>query len=318
MRLVRPASRCARPARRGGRKPRGFSVSRIGAGIVAAMFSFFVAWPVPARPQDTVVLAPDASAARARELIQRAIQALGGPAYLGVKDMTRSGRYTSFEHSGATRGTIKITDIVKLPDKERIEYNVKMYYGVDAPIPLIFVDIPYPLSKTKSTFEVHNGDSGWILGAGGIVDMPAESLAHLREKRKKDLNLLFRERLNEPGLILRYAGQDVVDLKLVDWIEVSDSDRFTTRIAFEHSSRLPLRAIFLFRDPETGDRIEDHDYFSNYRPVQGVMTPMQITHEHQGYQVSQMFFDDVKYNSGISDEIFSRQGLEQLSRGKHK
>ena len=312
MRVVHPALCSA------GRKPCGFSAWYLGATLSAAILCCFAAWPVPARAQDTVVLAPDASAAKAREVIQRAIQALGGPAYLGVKDMTRSGRYTAFEHSGATRGTVKITDIVKLPDKERIEYNVKMYYGFDAPIPLIFVNIPYPLSKKKSTFEVHNGDSGWILGAGGIVDMPADSLAHLREKRKKDLNLLFRERLNESGLILRYSGQDVVDLKLVDWVEISDADRFTTRIAFEHSTRLPLRAIFLYRDPETGDPVEDHDYFSNYRPIQGVMTPMQITHEHQGYQVSQMFFEDVKYNSGISDEIFTRQGLEQLAHGKKK
>ena len=287
-------------------------------GVCSGLCLALALCAAPARAQDTAVLAPDASAAKARELIQRSIRALGGPAYLGVKDLTRSGRYTAFEHSGAARGTIKITDVVKLPDKERIEYNFKMYYGVDAPIPLLVVDIPFPLSKTKSSFEVHNGDQGWILGAAGIVDMPADSLSHLREKRKKDLNLLFRERLNEPGLILRYSGQDVVDLKLVDWVEISDADRFTTRVAFDHSTHLPMRAVFLFRDPETGDPVEDHDYFSNYRLIQGVMTPMQIAHEHNGYQVSQLFFEDVKYNTGISDEMFTREGLEQLSHGKRK
>jgi len=287
-------------------------------GVVSGILLSLALAFAPARSQDTAVLAPDASAAKARQLIDRCIQVLGGPAYLGVKDVTRSGRYTAFEHSGAARGTLKITDIVKLPDKERIEYNFKMYYGVDAPIPLLVVDIPYPLSKTRSSFEVHNGDSGWVLGSGGVVDLPADSLAHLREKRKKDLNLLFRQRINEPGLVLRYSGQDVVDLKLVDWVEISDEDRFTTRIAFDHSTHLPLRAIFLYRDPETGDRVEDHDYFSNYRPIQGVMTPMQITHEHNGYQASQLFYEDVKYNTGVSDEMFTREGLEQLSHGKKK
>lgn len=287
-------------------------------GVFAGLILSLAVCSGSARAQDTTVLAPDASAAKAREVIQASIRALGGPAYLGVKDLTRSGRYTTFEHNGDTRGTIKITDMIKEPDKERIEYNFKMYYGVDAPIPLIFVDIPYPLSKSKSSFEVRNGDTGWILASGGILPLDQDALAKIRLQRKKDVNLLFRERLNEPGLVFRYGGQDVVDLKFVDWVEVSDEDRFTTRIAIEHSTHLPLRAIFLYRDPETGDPAEDHDYFSNWRLIQGVMTPMQIGHEHNGYHVSQMFFEDVKYNSGLSDELFTREGLEHLSHGKHK
>jgi hypothetical protein len=234
--------------------------------------------------------------------------------------MTRSGRYTTFEHNGESRGTVKITDMVKLPDKERIEYNFKIYYGVDAPIPLLVADIPYPLSKSKSSFEVRNGDSGWIVGSGGVIPYEAAAVAKMRLQRKKDINLLFRTRLNEPELVLRYSGQDVVDLKLVEWVEISDADRFTTRIAFEKSTHLPVRAIFLFRDPETNDRVEDHDYFSNYRPVQGVMTAFQIGHEHNGYQVSQMFFEEVKYNTGLSDSMFTREALDHLSPkgGKNK
>ena len=286
----------------------------------AGLVLLLSAWPGQARPQDTTVLAPEASEAKAREVIQRSIQALGGLAYLGVKDMTRTGRYTTFEHNGESRGTIKITDMLKLPDKERIEYHFKIYYGVDAPIPLLVADIPYPLGKSKSTFEVRNGDAGWIVGTGGVIPLEADALARMRLQRKKDINLLFRTRLNEPGLVLRYGGRDVVDLKLVDWVEVSDADRFTTRIAIEQSTHLPVRAIFLFRDPETNDRVEDHDYFSNYRSIEGIMTPLQIAHEHNGYQASQMFFEEVKYNTGLNDSMFTREALEHLSSkgGKNK
>lgn len=287
----------------------------VHAATCTAFLLLLAAWPGVARPQDTAVLAPEASAAKAREVIQRSIQALGGAAYLGVKDMTRTGRYTTFEHNGESRGTVRITDMVKLPDKERIEYNFKMYYGVDVPIPLIFVDIPYPMSKSKSSFEVRNGDSGWILGSGGVIPLEADALAKVRLQRKKDINLLFRARLNEPEMVLRYTGQDVVDLKFVDWVEASDADRFVTRIAIDHSTHLPVRAIFLFRDSETGDPVEDHDYFSNYRPIQGVMTPMQIAHEHNGYQVSQMFFEEVKYNTGLDDSLFTQEALDHLAKG---
>ncbi len=297
MRLVRPSS----------------------AAVATAILACFAAWSgvARARSQDTQVLAPDASAAKAREVIQRSIQAMGGAAYMGVKDITRSGRYSTFEHNGSTRGTVRITDMIKLPDKERIQYIYKMYYGVDAPIPLIVVDIPFPLSKTNSSFEVHNGDQGWVLGQGGIIPLEADALERTRRSRKKDINLLFRTRLNDPTLVFRYTGQEVVDLKWVDGVEITDQDRFTTRIAFDHSTHLPVRSVFLYRDPDYDNQpTEDHDSYALYRPIQGVITALQITHEHNGYQTSQIFYEEVKYNTGLDDSLFTRESLDHLG-SKH-
>jgi len=283
----------------------------------AGIFLLLAAWPGRARSQDTTVLAPDASAAKAREVIQRSIQALGGPAYLGVKDITRSGRYSTFEHSGAVTGTIKIIDIVKMPDKERIEYIFRREFETYIPLPL---DIPF--HKTGSAYELRNGENGWTLAGGGVEEMPPESLDRVREQRKKDINLLFRVRLNEPGMALRYTGQDTVELKFVDWVETSDADRFTTRIAIDRSTHLPIHAVFLFRDRETRDTVQDDDYFSSYHLIQGVVTPLQISHEHNGYHVSQVFLEDVKYNTGLSDSLFTRQALDELwaksGKGKGK
>jgi hypothetical protein len=281
-----------------------------GAGVAVGLLAVLLL--IGARPQDTTVLAPDASAARAREVIQRAIQAMGGPAYLGVQDMTRTGRFSTFEHSGAARGTVRIVDLVKLPDKERIEYIYKTYF--DAMIAVIH--------KTSSTFEVHNGDRGWTLTGGGVEEMPPDSIARVQEQRKKNINLLFRARLNEPDLVLRYTGQDTVDLKLVDWVEASDADRYTTRIAIDHATHLPVRAVFLFRDPDSRDPVQDDDYFSNYHPFQGIVTALQISHDHNGYHTSQVFLEDVKYNTGLSDSLFTRESLDQLwskiGKGKSK
>jgi hypothetical protein len=269
--------------------------------------------PGLAHPQDTAVLAPDASAAKAREIIQRAIQAMGGDAYLGVKDFTRTGRYSSFDHSGAARGTVKIIDMVKLPDKECIEYDVKIDYGVDAPIPLIFVDIPYPLGKSTRSFQVRNGDEGWIVNSGGVVAMEQEALTRMRRARKKDIDLVFRTRLNDPNLVFRYTGQDTMDLKWVDGVEIADASQFITRIAFDHSTHLPVSAAFRYRDPDYDNQpTEDRDVYTLYHTVQGVVTPFQIAREHNGYRTSQMFYEEVKYNTGLSDAMFTRQGVEEL------
>jgi hypothetical protein len=279
------------------------------AGLAACL----AAAAATARPQDTAVLAPEASAAKAREVIRSAIRAMGGDAYLGVKDITRKGRYSSFAHSGEIRGTVRIIDLVKLPDKERIEYNFKIDYGVDAPIPLIFVDIPYPLGKSTWSYEIRNGDEGWMANSGGVVPMEKEVLTRMRRARKKDIDLLFRARLNDPNLVFRYTGQDVVNLKWADGIEITDADQFVIRISIDHSTHLPICSVFRYRDPEyDNQRTEDRDTYALYHTAQGVLAPFQISHEHNGFPTSQTFYEEVTYNTGLDDALFSREGMKDL------
>jgi len=288
------------------------SCLRFGGVIVLLAAAGFYPRPAPARPQGTTVLAPDASAAKAREVIQQAIQALGGPAYLGVKDVTRTGRYASFQHNGQSNGSIQITTWSKPPDRERILYQTKAYY-TDVPTP---IGIWWPVHKSGSIYQVRNGNQAWVLGSAGVEDMPSDSTARIRNASKKDINILFRSRLDEPGLILRYLGQDLLEVKMVDWVETSDVDRFTTRIAFDHATHLPVHATYLFREAETNDPDQEDDEFSTYHVFQGVATPLQIARSRRGYRVWQWFYDDVKYNTGLSDSLFTREGLEQMA--KHK
>ena len=260
--------------------------------------------------QDTTVLAPEASDARARQVIQQSIQALGGTAYLNAQDSTRTGRFSRFEHNGSVSGTIKMVVMNKYPGRERIEYIFKRYFDAFLPLPL-----EAPLHTTNSALEVHNGAQGWILGGGGVEDLPRDVLDHREQERIRSVNVVFRERLHDPDLILRYAGLDVVDLKQVDWIEVSDGGPYTARFAIEHSTHLPNRVVYHFRDPESKQIMEEIEYYSNYHTFQGVTTPMQILREHNGWLTTQFFIEDVKYNSGLSDAMFTREGLEAMAHG---
>ena len=53
-----------------------------------------------ARAQDGQFLMPEQSAAKAKELLNQTITALGGAAYLNVHDYTCTGRSGTFDHSG--------------------------------------------------------------------------------------------------------------------------------------------------------------------------------------------------------------------------
>lgn len=256
--------------------------------LILAGLGALLAAPGGARAQSAETMLPAESEARARRLLQESIAALGGQAYLGVRDIYRKGRLAQFSSNGDLSGYVKFEDYVKLPDKNRTEYAGK-----------------------KNLMDILNGNQGWSLDRGGVTEMPAEVIERFQESLKKDVDILLRSRLNEEGLRLRYAGPDVVDLRAVEWVEVTDRERRTTRIAVESATKFPLRAVYTYRHPETRVRTEEIELFSNYHDIQGVQTPLQTARERNGRKIYQAFFETYQYNTSPADFLFSRESLDQ-------
>jgi hypothetical protein len=281
-------------------------VTRILRAILFA--SLAAASASPARAQSPDAMLPEQSEAKARQVIQQAIRALGGAAYLGVKDVTCSGRLSSFEHSGAVTGTIKFINYVKLPDKDRTEFYSKTYTDI----------IITELHKTNITAEVHNGNRGWTLNGGGVDELPAEAISARSEQQKKSINVLLRERLQEPGLTFRWGGYETIDLRRFSWVEVSDTDHHTLRVAFDDQTHLPSRSVYQTLDPASREHNEEIEYLSNFHTVQGVGTPFQRARERNGLKFFQVFYDECKYNTGLDDSMFTMDSLEKLFAKHYK
>jgi hypothetical protein len=238
--------------------------------------------------QTTANMTPQQSAARARELVQQAIQALGGQAYLNARDQTCVAQVSFFGHAGELDNYEKIYDYSLEPDKERIEY-----------------------SKKHNIIDVFNGNQGWTLDRGGVSDASPAALADYQAGLHRDVNYLLRHRLNEPGLIFRYAGPDVVELKQVNWVEIVDPQENTTRIAIDLFSHLPIKAVYISRDPVTRERNEEEEVFSEYQPIQGIQTPFQDSRFRNGHKTFQAFIESCSYNTGLEPSFFTRQALEE-------
>jgi hypothetical protein len=259
----------------------------VGALLAAPLFALLA--PPFSRAQNPDTMLPTQSEAKARELINSAIQALGGDAYLRVRDVSRTGRLSQFSSNGNLSGFVEVFDFTKLPDKRRREY-----------------------SKRRNIIDVFNGDEGWSLDREGIEDTSAATLDAFQEGLRRGMDNFFRFRFNkEDGIILRYGGSDLVDMKQVDWVEVSDREHRVIRIALDRNTRLPIRAVNFQRDPETRNPIQEVDYFSNYQPIQGVVTPFRVARDRAGRRVSETVYTSIQYNSGLDDSLFSRVSLEQ-------
>ena len=255
---------------------------------VAVLAGVCLAGATSAVAQDDQFLMPEQSAAKARQILDQAVEAMGGSAYLNVHDVTCIGRIGQFDHAGDVTGFGKFIDYTQPPFKERQENLPK-----------------------RNIIQVYNGDKGWDLDRGGVSDAPKSDVTDFEEETQKDLDYILRKRSHEAGMNLRYGGPDVVDLKQAQWVEMVDSDNRTIRIAFADNTHLPIRKTVETRDPRMQRKTEEIEYYSNYHPIDGVQTPFQITRERNQIKIFQVFFDKCDYNTSVADALFTKESLDQ-------
>ncbi len=241
---------------------------------------------------------PDESAARAKVVLQQLINAFGGPSYLQLRTSMCEGRRAQFGHNGETSGYVQVRVYWNYPDKIRSEYG-----------------------KKGNIADVYSGDQGWTLDRGGVSEETVVGIADFQESLKRNVNYLLRTRLNEQGMLLRYGGISVADLKEVEWVEITDPEERTFRLAVDHKSHLLVRTIVKTVDMETRERKEDAILYTNYQLINGVQLPMQVTRERDGRRANQDFFESCQVNPELPPDFFTKASLEKRFKevgGKQK
>ena len=252
------------------------------AGIALSLFLPSV------RAQNPDEMMPAASAAKAKAILQQAVEAFGGAAYLNVHNSQCTGRFAQFQHSGEIGGYIQVREYREMPAKSRVEYDPK-----------------------GMIIDLYAGDKGWTLDRSGVSDLPAEAMADYQELLKMQMANVLRNRINDGSLFFRYGGSDVVDLKEADWAEIGDSEGHTLRIAVGRSDHLPVRSVLLKRDPKTGEKTERSTSYTSYHLIDGIQTPFRESRFLNGRLVYQVFLESCAYNVALPADFFTRASLEQ-------
>jgi hypothetical protein len=246
--------------------------------------------PESSPPSQTVPIDQE-NARKARAVLDQAIQALGGEAYLNIKDVSQEGRAYSF-HNGEPNsvGTL-FRRFRKYPDRDRFE-----------------------LTKKRDVIEIYSGDKGYEVTYRGVHDMDPKNLDPFLRRRHFALDVVLREWLHQPGVALFYEGQTVAAQKQSDQVTIMNSKNEAVTIYFDFSSHLPVKKTFAWRDPSDKQRNVEEEIFDNYRPVQNIMTPFDSTRFYNGEMAAQSFLTSVKYNEGISDSLFDPQNAAAKRR----
>jgi len=256
----------------------------------AALIVFLaMSWRAAAQNPDTMM--PDASAAKAKQILAQMIETFGGPAYLNARESECSGRMSPIGRGNDRTPTISFKVYWRYPDRTRTD-----------------------IGKKGNIIDLFAGSDGWTLDHDGVSEVPPEKVDDFRIQLLNNPHYIFRHRLKEEDMSLRWAGLDLIDLKQVDWIELTDSRQRAYRVAVDRSSHLMVR--FKVYTPAETNELPDEDvtFFSNYHPFDGIQTAMQILREHNGRRISQVFYESCRYNSNLPADFFTRASLEQRFR----
>ena len=258
--------------------------------------------------QNPDTMMPEQSIAKGKQVLSDLINGLGGAGYSEVRESECSGRRVLFGHSGDVVGNIQFAELRRYPDKIRTEYLGKGRFNL----------LPYLIGVDELDFThggivvtLYNGDHGWTFDRSGINEVPASSVTEFQEQVKRNIDNLLRLRLNDPGISIRFGGNDTVDLKQVDWVEILDQDQRKFRMAVDRSNHLLVRSVLLTKDEENQQINEDVTIYSKYQLKDSVWTPLQISREHNGRRSVQIFYDNCHYNPGFADDIFNKSTLSK-------
>jgi hypothetical protein len=232
--------------------------------------------PAPSNPSQ----APSRIDPKAQQVLDRVIQALGGPAFLKVKRLTTRGRIYSIRDE-ATSAYAPFESYVEYPDKRRFSY------GKNPPVILI-----------------NNGDSAWELDRMGQTTQMTEQVWRWKISTYYSLENLLRLRIHEPGVLIQPGGVDFVDNVATQSLDMVDAQATQLKLDLNRQTLLPVSVIYRVRDPKANDWTEFADVYSDYKNIDGVITPMHIARFMDGERVSEVFRSFAHYDDDYPATYF--------------
>jgi hypothetical protein len=248
----------------------------------------------------------DENAKKARALIDQAVQALGGQAYLTTQNRVEEGRWYALHHGGSRGPGVQYRQFNRFPNQDRLEILARG--NVFVPLPLFgSIDVIVVGRQKKNTNDlviIHNGDKGYeISNKGTSAQDPKDLTAYLR-RRQHSLEQVLRKWINDPRMQYFYDGMAIVDGKPTESVTLLSSQNDSVSVYLDESTHLPLKTSFSWRDPEDKQKNVEEEIYDNYRLVQGVMTPLSITRTFNGETTHQRFINTARYNLPLPDSTF--------------
>ncbi|MDT4954147.1 MAG: hypothetical protein QOJ02_2285 [Acidobacteriota bacterium] len=228
--------------------------------------------------------APTANDGKAEKIIESAIAALGGSAYLNVRSSVGRGLFTQYV-DGQSALPSTFADYVVFPDRERTEFK-----GHEGKI-----------------IQTNTGDTGWIYdgAAKTLKDMTKTQVEDFKLALRSSFDNLLRGFWRKENAKLSYAGRREAGLaRRNEAVRLTYPDGYTVDFEFGAKDSLPMKVLYKRKNSD-GEEIAEEDRMGQHVQIEGVITPFVVDHYRAGTQTSRINYQSIDFNSPIADALFA-------------
>jgi hypothetical protein len=222
---------------------------------------------------------------KALAIVARAVEALGGQSYLGVRSVISKGYFTQFRE-GVSGIPVTFRDYLVYPDRERTEFK----------------------GAGVQFLQVNTGDTGWVFEAKTkkLSDVTPDQVENFRTAMRTSIDNLPRGWWRAEGASLTYVGRREAGLaRRNEVVRLTYPDGFEAEFEFDTREGLPAKVLYK-RPGEEGERVEEEDRYAQFLIIDGARFPFVIDHYRAGQQSSRVNYDTVELNKAVPESLFAK------------
>ena len=227
---------------------------------------------------------------KAEQILQRAIQAVGGDRYLAVRTLIGRGLFTDYK-DGVPGIPTRFVDYIAYPDRERTEFT----------------------GGGARTIQTNDRGKGWIYDGAALTlkDQNAGQLEDFRMAMRTSAENLLRGWWRKDGAVLSYVGRREAGLaRRNETVRLTYSDGVWIEYEFAAADGLPAKVLYQRKqkklDSEETENISEEDRLFKPITIDGVVAPYVIDHYRNGVQTSRINYESVEFNKPIADSLFAK------------
>src|SRR5215472_9349652 len=208
---------------------------------------------------------------RPNPTIDQMTQALGGQAFLDVKDIHTTGRFFAFTRGELSGGDL-FSDYIKFPDMERTEFGG---------------------AKNKS-ITINRGKEGQkVEGKKDPVQQTPGEVEDFLKEFKTSFDYVLRFVVGERPTTIQSLPTEIIDFKKTDVVELRDASKNRIRFYIDRETHLPIKMQVRRNDDA---KLREEEY-ANWHKFQGVSTALFVSRYTDGVKTMEIRPETVVYNS---------------------
>jgi len=230
------------------------------------------------------------NAAKAEAILNRAVEVLGGNAYLNVTSVVGRGFFTSFS-DGQSQIPAKFVDYISYPDKERTEF----------------------ISSGIRVIQTNAGETGWLYDGAtkSLADMKGKQIEDFKRSMRTSVENLLRGWWKKENATLSYVGRREAGVgRRNETVRLTYPNGFWIEYEFAAKEGLPAKVIYKAtrkkQDTDEDEEVSEEDRLAKPITIGQITTPWAIDHFTNGVQTSRVVYDSVEYNTPLADSLFAK------------